>query len=225
MLIRALLLALVSCLLGCPPIMLEHDGRLLFNPTYLFLLDGSPRESWQESDAVFEALELTPDSIVADIGAGGGYFTERFSRFLERGHVFATDVQDEMLERLTQRIREEDLGNVTVVRGAFDAPVLPEGCCDLVFLSSVYKEIEDRVAYMREVRRLLRPGGRVAILEFRPGALGPGPPPDLRLAEDQITAELDAAGFELLESHDFVPPQSYQIFGVRQRTAANPSAS
>ncbi len=196
--------------------MVEREGHRLFNPTYLFLLDGRPRDSWQQADQVFRALALPSDAVVADVGAGGGYFTERFSEHLPAGHVFATDVQDEMLERLTERVRERGLKNVTVLRAGFAESRLPEACCDLVFFSSVYKEIEGRVAYMRDVRRRLQPGGRVAILEFLPDAPGFGPPAELRLAPEQIAAELDAAGFELLESHDFVVPQSYLIFGVRQ---------
>ncbi len=120
-----------------------------------------------------------------------------------------------MIERLNDRVRDRGLANVTVVRAAFDDPGLPEGCCDLVFLSSVYKEIEGRVAYMRRVQPLLRPGGRVAILEFRPGAPGWGPPEAMRLAPEAIVAELGEAGFVLVESHDFLPRESFLVFAYR----------
>jgi ubiquinone/menaquinone biosynthesis C-methylase UbiE len=90
--------------------------------------------------------------------------------------------------------------------------MLPEACCDLVFFSSVYKEIDGRIDYMGRVQRVLRPRGRVAILEFRPEAPGPGPPVDVRLDPDQIVGELAAAGFVLVERHDFLPRQSFLIF-------------
>ncbi len=201
------------CLLttACSPMMIEFEGRRLYNPDWAWALDVR-REAWQQPDEVLRALALPDDAVVADIGAGGGYFTERFSRELVRGHVYATDVQPGMITQLQERVRERELDNVTVVRGDFDDPGLPPACCDLVFFSSVYKEIEDRVAYMRRVRPLLREGGRVVILEFRPGSPGPGPPDAMRLSVDAIVGELRPAGFALVERHDFLPRESFLVF-------------
>jgi ubiquinone/menaquinone biosynthesis C-methylase UbiE len=214
---RILILAAAAVLLACGPVMIEREGRLVFNPNYYPLIDGRFRDGWQQPDAVLGALSLAPSAVVADVGAGGGYFTERFSRAPNVERVFAVDVQDEALDRLEERVRERGLENVTIVRATFDDPGLAPACCDLVFFSSVYKEVEGRVAYMERVRRLLRPGGRVAILEFLPDAPGAGPPPELRLAPDEIVSELDAAGFELVESFDVVETQSYQVFEPRER--------
>jgi len=214
---RIVLLVAVTFLLACPSFMVERGGRRVFNPALAFLLDARARDGWQRPDEVVQALELAPDAVVADVGAGSGYFSERFSRLLPTGHVYASDVQDEMLARLDARVTKRELANVTVVRAGFDDPGLPERCCDLVFFSSVYKEILDRVGYMTRVRRLLRPGGRVAILEFRPDAPGAGPPREIRLTPGRIEAELVAAGFELLQSHDFVAPESFQIFAPSRR--------
>ena len=211
----ALVLSTALCLLACAPIMMEREGHRVFNPVYLPYIEGASRDAWQKPDQVIEVLALSPDAVVADIGAGGGYFTERLSRHLPAGHVYATDVQDEMLEVLRKRVERYGLANVSVVRGAYDAPELPDACCDMVFFSSVYKEIDTRPAYLRRVRRLLRPGGRVAILEFRPRTWGVGPPVRVRLAPDEIVAELDAAGFDLLVSHSFIRRQSFQIFQPR----------
>lgn len=199
---------------ACGPIMVEREGHRVYNPNYLSFLDMAPRDAWQLPEEVLEALALPPDAVIADIGAGGGYFTERFAGRLPAGRVYATDVQDEMIERLGERVREHALDNVTVVRGGFDDPGLPEPCCDLVFFSSVYKEIDGRVAYMRKVRRLLRPGGQVAILEFRPGAPWAGPPADVRMAAEEIAAELAEAGFVLVESHDFLPREWFLVFAA-----------
>jgi len=204
--------------LACGPLMIERDGHRVFNPAYLTALEYR-RDAWQMPDEVLAALALPPDAVVADVGAGGGFFSEYFSRHLDRGHVYATDVQDEMIERLEKRVRHEHLDNVSVVRGSFDDPGLPEGCCDLVFFSSVYKEIDGRPSYLRRVSRLLRPGGRVAILEFRPDAKGTGPPIADRLSTTAIEAELESAGFALIEQYDFLPRQSFQIFAPRDERA------
>lgn len=206
-------LALASLLLGCPPALVEREGHRVFNPFYLFYLDTESRDVWQEPERVLDALTLAPDGVVADVGAGSGYFTERFARRLgEGGLVYATDVQEEMLHRLRARVADARLANVVVVAAQFDDPSLPEACCDLVFLSSVYKEIDGRVAYMEKVRRLLRPGGRVAILEFRPNAEGPATPSEDRLPPERVIEELAAAGLELREEHTFLPRQYFLVF-------------
>jgi ubiquinone/menaquinone biosynthesis C-methylase UbiE len=213
---RATALALVSLLLGCAPSLIERDGHRVFNPFYLFYLDCRSRDAWQQPERVIDALALAPDAVVADVGAGSGYFTERFARRLGAGgFVFATDVQDEMLDRLSERVAESGLANVSVVTARFDDPSLPEACCDLVFFSSVYKEIDERVAYMEKVRRVLRPGGRVAILEYRPDWEGAGPPPADRLRPEIVTQEMAAAGFDLREQYDFLARQYFLVFARR----------
>ena len=213
---RTPLLALASLLLGCPPIMVEREGHRVFNPFYLRYLDSGSRDAWQQPERVLDALALAPDAVVADVGAGSGYFTERFARRLGAGGlVYATDVQQEMLRRLRDRVEDAGLANVVVVAAAFDDPSLPESCCDLVFFSSVYKEIDARVAYMEKVVRLLRPGGRIAILEFRPDAEGPGTPKTDRLPPERVIEELAAAGFELREQYTFLPRQYFLVFALR----------
>ena len=187
-----------ACLLctgpACAPTVIDYKGHKVFNPDYLFYLESSWRDTWQEPAKVMKTLHLSPRDVVADIGAGGGYFTERFSKTVGPfGLVYATDVQDVMLATLKKRVSAKSLHNVKMVRGAFDDPMLPENSCDLVFFSSVYKEIDNRVDYMRKVRRVLKPGGRVAIIEYRPGATVVGPPPEMRLSSEQVKGEIGRA--------------------------------
>jgi hypothetical protein len=117
-----------------------------------------------------------------------------------------------MIRALEGRVAREALGNVEVVRAGFDDPTLPPGCCDLVLLANVYKEIDARPGYMRRLAPALREGGRVAIIDFHPDAGGPGPPRAARLAERQVVAELGEAGFALAERHDFLPRQYFLVF-------------
>jgi len=202
-----------ALLAACAGTMHEVEGRRIFNPLYRVFLDGSHRDAWQRPREVIAALRIEPGAAVADVGAGTGYFSERFARAVgPSGRVYATEVQDAMLDALAERVAERGLGNVTLLRAAFDDPSLPEACCDLVFLANVYKEIDRRVAWTRRLVPALRPGGRVAIVEYRPGAPGIGPPEDVRLSEAQIVAELTAAGFALVERHDFLPRQSFLVF-------------
>jgi ubiquinone/menaquinone biosynthesis C-methylase UbiE len=200
---------------SCVPVMRDYEGHTVFNPVYLFWLESPERDQWQKPDEVLKALKVGDGMTVADVGAGGGYFTERFSKAVGRsGRVYATDVQDIMIRKLTERAAKHNLENVTVVRAGFEEPALPAGSCDLVFFSSVYKEIEDRVAYLRKVAAALKPNGAVAIIEFRPETSGPGPPPEMRLTEAQVEQELGQSGFALAERHDFLPKEWFLVFRV-----------
>lgn len=211
--------------LACAPFMIEHEGHKIFNPYYLFYLESHKRDAWQKPDEVLRALEIPPAAVVADIGAGAGYFTERFSRHLgSAGQVYATDVQEVMIRELKARIERQGLKNVEVIRATFDEPMLPESSCDLVFFSSVYKEIADRVTYMKKIAETLRPGGRVAILEYRPYALALGPPLNFRLRRDQVVEELSAAGFVLIEEHDFLRREYFLVFSLAEHNEPSPLA-
>jgi arsenite methyltransferase len=199
---------------SCLSSMREYRGHTIFNPLYLFYLESPSRDEWQKPEQVIEALALPEGAVVADIGAGGGYFTEKLARHVgPSGHVYATDVQPVMLKKLRQRAQKAGLTNVSVIQGAFDDPNLPPQSCDLVFFSSVYKEIYDRGPYLSKVRNALKKEGHVAILEFRPDAAGHGPPRRYRLPPSQVNAELQSAGFTPLRSFDFLPGEYFLIFG------------
>jgi predicted methyltransferase len=220
------LLALALLLTACPPIMLDRDGHRVFNPFYTGILDSADRDTWQKPDDVMDALGLADGSVVADVGAANGWFSERFSRRVgASGRVYATDVQDVMLDRLRMRVTQKGLLNVQVVHAAYDDPTLPDACCDVIFFSSVYKEIDDRVSYMQKVARALKPDGRVAILEYRLDTKGYGPPRDTRLDANVVIAELASAGFALVASHDFIDRQFFLIFAPSRSLTGRRSAS
>jgi ubiquinone/menaquinone biosynthesis C-methylase UbiE len=212
-------LALLALLLGaagwlaCPATMHDVAGRRVFNPFYRAFLDSPGRAIWQRPDEVIRALDLAQGAVVAEIGAGTGYFTAHFARAVgPAGRVIATDVQPEMIGALEELARGEPLANVTVVHAGFDDPSLPDACCDLVFLGNVYKELSGRGAYLRRLAAALRPEGRIAVVDFRPGAPGLGPPQEVRLPEEQVVAELAEAGFDLAQSHGFLERQYFLVF-------------
>ncbi len=207
-------LIFTSCL---PPVMIDKDGHRIFNPDYLFVLESKRRDKWQKPAEVIKAMELSQGDFIADIGAGGGYFTEKFSLTVGRsGRVFATDVQEIMTSKLKDRVKKKKLDNVKIILSRFDDPFLPDNSCDIIFFSSVYKEIDGRISYMKKVKKSLKPGGRVVILEFRREAKGTGPLVDSRLHKQQILDELEAAGFYLHKSYDFLPREYFFIFKVKQ---------
>lgn len=174
---------------------------------------GDDRDAWQQPERVVDALGLAPGQSVADLGAGGGYFTFRLAdRVGERGRVYAVDVDAQMNERLAELAREAGAAQVEVVLADFDDPKLPEPV-DWIFTSNTYHHLDDRVTYFRRAARYLAPGGRLAVIEFvRDGffhrVLGHG------TDGDTIRGELERAGYTLVASHDFLDRQSFQIFAA-----------
>ena len=174
---------------------------------------GPGRDEWQQPDAVLALLGIGPGDRVADLGAGGGYFTFRLAEAVgESGRVFAVDVDDDMVDYLAQRAQELPAANVTVVRGAYDDPKLPDGEIDLLFTCNTYHHIADRTAYFRRVLVDLAPNGRVAIVEYDgrgggfAGTFGHVTP------ADEIAREMREAGYEQIAKHEILPRQSFQIF-------------
>ncbi len=209
--------AWLVCMTGasCAPRMIDVEGHRVFNPEYLWYLESEERDHWQKPDQVIQALQLSEGAVIADIGAGGGYFTERFSKTVGRlGHVYAVDVQDIMIAKLKERVEIHNLENVTVIKGKFESPMLPLHAIDIAFFSSVYKEIDDRIQYMKKVKKSLKPDGRVAVIEYHRDRGLIGPEFADRLYETQVIAEMEKAGFVLLRRFDFLPREYFLLFGI-----------
>ena len=215
-LIRLTLMSLMlASALACAPRMIEVEGHRVFNPEYLWYLESDNRYQWQKPDQVIQALQIHKGDVIADIGAGGGYFTERFSKRVgELGHVYAVDVQDIMIDQLKKLVKNHKLENVTIIKGEFENPMLPLHAVDIAFFSSVYKEIDERIRYMKEVRRSLKPDGRVAIIEFYKDRGLIGPEIQDRLYETQVIDEMKKAGFVLIRRFDFLPKEYFLLFGT-----------
>ena len=173
--------------------------------------DDPERDSWQLPEKVFEILKLDDDAIVADIGAGTGYFSTKLAKHLNDGKVIAVDAEPDMVRYLQGRIAKESLKNVQVVLGGGDTPYLPEPV-DLVLLVDVYHHIGNRVDYFKQLANALKKNGRIAVIDFREA--GPGTPPAEHIVKfDQANDELTKAGYQLLERHEFLPKQYIAIFG------------
>ena len=173
---------------------------------------GFGRDGWQQPDRVIEALDLRPGARVADLGAGGGYFTFRLADAVgPEGRVLAVDIDADMTRHLAERARQEGRGNVEVILARHDDPLLPEAGVDLIFTVNTYHHIEDRSAYFARAARSLAPGGRVAVIEYRPEGLFQRIFPHATLA-DVIRREMESAGYRLEEQHDFLDRQSFLVF-------------
>jgi FkbM family methyltransferase len=177
------------------------------------IFDDPRRDAWQKPEEVIRALALRPDSVVADIGAGTGYFSTRLARQLPGGRVYAVDTERDMVRFLTERARREGLKNMTAVAGAASDARLPEKV-DVVLLVDVYHHVEDRERYFARLRESLRPGGRVAVVDFRMDSRE-GPPRSVRIAPDAVKAEMNRAGYALATEHGFLPNQFFLVFAAK----------
>lgn len=189
-------------------------GRL-FPPEKLGDLEGPDRDEWQQPDRIMDALAIADGSRVADIGAGGGWFTVRLARRVgPNGRVFAEDIQRQMIESIQRRVTREGLRNVDPILGTPLDPRLPPGL-DAVLIVDTYPQLDDPVGLLTRVRTSLRASGRVGIVDFKKDSLGPGPALDERLEPDVIVRDAERAGLRLLAHETFLRYQYLLVFTPR----------
>jgi len=211
---RRLAAAIVIALAACASAASAQHARL-FPPQDLGLLEGSDRDAWQRPDQIMDALQIGEGSVVADLGAGGGWFTVRLSRQVgPNGHVYAEDIQPQMIKAIERRMEREGRRNVTPLLGTADDPQLPAAKMDVVLIVDAYHEIERPVALLANVVKSLKPGGVVAIINFKKDGGGPGPSIDERVGPEEVVANARAAGLELRKREDFLRYQYMLTFGA-----------
>ncbi len=200
-------------------------------PEDLGILESPDREQWQQPEAIMDALGIAEASRVADLGAGGGWFTVRLGhRVGPNGMVYAEDIQPQMLVAIMRRVRDHGLKNVCPILGVEDDPRLPtldnpnpggDRCpalpfrgLDAVLIVDTYPQIPSPVALLRHVAAALAPTGRLGIVDFRKdGAGGPGPPLQDRIDPGDIRRDAEEAGLTFLREETFLRYQFLLIFG------------
>jgi len=172
--------------------------------------DEPERDVWQKPDEILGALDLKRTSSVADIGAGTGYFSVRIAKRIPEGKIFAVDVEPDMVRYLGERAQREHLTNLAPVQASADAANLPEPV-DVILMVDTYHHIANRAQYFNKLKSSLRPTGRLAIVDFKTTSPS-GPPLQYRIPPETVTEELDAAGYLLIETLQFLPRQYYLVF-------------
>ena len=159
-----------------------------------------------------DALRIADGSVVADLGAGSGWFTIRLARRVgPNGKVYAEDIQREMIDAIDRRRKREGLRNVEPILGSALDPQLPSGKLDAVLIVDSYYEMEEPVVLLRNVAKSLKvatplkPGGRIGIVNYTKKGFGPGPPLEERVDPSVVIADAEAAGLNVVARPDFLP--------------------
>jgi predicted methyltransferase len=190
----------------------------VFPPQDLGTLEGPDRDAWQRPDHIMDALKISDGDAVADLGAGGGWFTVRLARRVgPNGIVYAEDIQRQMIEAITRRVDREGLLNVRTVLGTSEDPRLPPGALDAALIVDAYHEMEHPVGLLRNLTVSLKPGALIGIVDFKKDGGGPGPPMDERVDEDRVVHDAQAAGLRVVSRPTFL---RYEYMLVLERATA-----
>ncbi len=192
----------------------EEMHRLHQNSkAYIAFLEDPKRDEYQKPHEVIMALDLKEGEKIADIGAGSGYFAFRLARHVgETGRVCAVDVSPDMIIHMNRAIRDMGIANVTTILAPPDDPLLPDKSIDRFFICDTWHHIENQTKYLELMKKMLKPKGQVVMIDFQKRELPVGPPVEMKIAREDLIAQMRANGFELLKEHTFLPYQYFLVF-------------
>jgi ubiquinone/menaquinone biosynthesis C-methylase UbiE len=194
----------------------QHEmHRLHDDPAaYIAALEDPRRDAYQKPQEVMRALEIKQGEIIADIGAGSGYFSVRLAHHVgANGRVYAVDISPDMIRHLQTRVRDLRLLNVSPLLARPDDPLLPEQV-DRFLIVDVWHHIENQAAYLALMKKQLKPGGQVVMIDFHKRELPVGPPLATKIAREDLLRQMRANGFQLAQEHTFLPYQYFLVFKV-----------
>jgi ubiquinone/menaquinone biosynthesis C-methylase UbiE len=192
----------------------QHEvHRLHSDPAaYIAALEDPARDAYQKPHEVIEALGLKAGEVVADVGAGSGYFALRLAHHVgPKGRIYAVDVSPDMVRHLNERIHAARLLNISTILARPDDPLLPEQVDRFLFVD-VWHHIEDQAGYLGVIRKMLKPGGQVVMIDFHKKELPVGPPVAMKIARGDLLRQMEQQGFRLVREHTFLPYQYFLVF-------------
>jgi len=180
-------------------------------------LDRSERDQEEDPDRAIDVLKLPKGATVADIGAGSGYMTEKLSKKVgPMGKVYATDIQQGMIDLLNKRVARRKLTNVTPILGTQDDPRIPLDSLDLALMVDVYHELSQPQLMLRHIKASLKAGGRLVLLEYRKEDPNIPIRPEHKMSVAEAKLEIEAEGFKLTTTNEDLPRQHILIFTKQQ---------
>jgi len=211
------LVAYLRTLRSIPPVDPRERTRTIATTSENVEFFNRPERAAEEkSDELVKALDIREGARIADIGAGTGYFTWRLAQYAgATGKVIAVDIQKRMLDLAADAVKQHGLSNVDFVLAKENDPRLPERSLDMVFIAHSYHEFADPEMIMEAVRRSLKPGGRLVVVEYAKEKKSAPASPLHKMSFDEIRSEIEPIGFDLDRILDFLPVQHGLIFTVR----------
>ncbi len=183
---------------------------------YIAMLEDPKRDAYQKPHEVMQALALREGELVADIGSGSGYFTLRFAAHVgATGRVYGVDIDPDMVRHLNRRIRDAGLRNVQTVLAEPNDPLLADRSIDRFVVVDTWHHIDDQPKYLGLMKKMLKPGGQVVMIDFQKKELPVGPPLRMKIAREDLIRQLEANGFHLAKEHTFLPYQYFLVFEAK----------
>jgi len=196
----------------------QHEMHQLHNDpaAYVKALEDPKRDEYQKPHEVLTALAIKPGETIADIGAGSGYFSFRLAHFVgAKGKVYAVDVSPEMIRHINRRIRETKSENIISILADPDDPLLPDRSINRFFVCDVWHHVENQSKYLALMKKMLKPGGEVVMIDFHKKELPLGPPLGMKIAREDLLKQMEGNGFKLKTEHTFLPYQYFLVFTVK----------
>jgi ubiquinone/menaquinone biosynthesis C-methylase UbiE len=172
-----------------------------FSPSRAEILDSTARASLLDIEGILDSLELKPDSIIADIGSGTGFFAIPASKRVPKGQIYAIDIQDEMHMTLTDKIDDQKISNIKTILSKENHIPLEGSGVDLAYIGNTLHELKDLYT-LKEVHRILKPGSRLIAVDWKKKETPMGPPVNHRLSREEAVEKIESAGFQVTQAGD-----------------------
>lgn len=183
---------------------------------YIAMLEDPKRDAYQKPHEVMQALGLKQGEVIADIGSGSGYFALRFAAHVgDKGRVYGVDIDPEMVRHLNRRIRDAGLSNVQTVLADPDDPLLRDRSIDRFVVVDTWHHIDNQAKYLGLMKKMLKPGGQVVMIDFHKRELPVGPRLSMKIAREDLIQQMETSGFRLAQEHSFLPYQYFLVFEVK----------
>jgi arsenite methyltransferase len=209
-------IAIAVAIIGLLTVGVENvPGQLASRPAeeWIRVLDSPERLAGLKVDEVVASLELKPGQVVADLGAGSGPFIPAFAKAVgSTGKVYGVEIDRNFFPYIEEKARTAGVKNVQTVAGAFTDPDLPTKDLDLAFMHDVLHHVEDRRTYLQNVTKYLKPGGRIAIIDYRPAQSPHSDQPQLQVSKEQAAGWLAEAGFTAISDKTLFADKWFVVY-------------
>ena len=175
-------------------------------------LERNSRTAEENTNLALASMPLKSNTVVADIGAGSGFYTFRIATRIPKGKVYAVEIQNDAIVHLKKKAFDDGVKNVEVIKGSDTSPNLPANSIDLAFMVDVYHELQHPAAYLAAISKALKPNGQLLLLEYKAEDPQVAIKPEHKMSVKQVKKELEASGFKLVKNGKFLPLQHFLLF-------------